>query len=57
MVVAGAAGQDVTVAGGSANASGAFSVKGTVDLEGGVYTVKAVGGSGSVGVVPLTIKP
>jgi hypothetical protein len=55
MVVAGAAGQDVTVAGGSANPSGAFSVTGT-DLEGGVYTVKAVGGSGSVGVVPLTIK-
>ena len=48
-------GQDRIIVGGQANEFGAFQMIATIDLDTGVYTVKAVGDTGSEATAPLLV--
>jgi hypothetical protein len=55
VAVAAVGGQDLSIVGGEANRSGAFSLSDSVILPAGVYTIKVTGDSGSVAVAPLLV--
>ena len=53
--IAASGGQDMIIVGDRANASGAFQIDATINLETGVYTLMAVGDQDTVAVTPLLV--
>ncbi len=52
---AGANGEDIILVGGQANASGAFSLTTTINLDEGIYTLRATGSNGSEATAALVV--
>lgn len=50
-------GGEQLVVGGAANGSGAFEMRGPIDLDEGIYTLKASGDAGSEATAPLLVTP
>ena len=55
VVGAGASGGDIILKGGQANGSGAFSLTATINLDEGIYTLRATGADGSEASAPLVV--
>ena len=54
-VGAGLTGGDIILVGDNANSVGAFSLTATINLDEGIYSLRATGGSGSVATAPLLV--